>query len=291
MPCRVPHASPSAIGAPDERPEFHALALPPERRGEIENLIIEGRRIPGVRPLRVYVPAASLRGPDPLPVLLVNDGHKAFEPSNHRSVSPWHQSGTLQLHRLMDGLLCEGAVRPAVVVAVGVHASSRADQYVPIRTRLGEVEFGGLGDTYLDLLEHEVLPEVQNALGGVQLSSAPSERILVGTSIGGVSALYGALTRPGVFGAAVALSPSAWIEDGFLTRLVHERGDAPGRIAADIGHGEQQPIREHCDTLFKALSDRGGERVLAQPVEGVHNEDSWRARMPRLLRHVLATQP
>ncbi len=287
MPCRVPHASPSAIGAPDERPEFHALALPHEQRGEIENLIIEGRRLPGIRPLRVYVPAAGLRGTEPLPVVLVNDGHKAFEPSNHRAVSPLHQSGTLQLHRVMDGLLCEGAVRPAVVVAVGVHASSRADQYVPIRARLGEVEFGGLGDAYLDLVEHEVLPAVQGALGHIPLSNAPSDRIVVGTSIGGISALYATLTRPDVFGAAVALSPSAWIDDGFLTRLVRERGAVHGRIAADIGHGEQPPIREHCNELFKALADRGGERVLAVPVEGLHNEDSWRARLPRLLRHAL----
>ena len=44
-----------------------------------------------------------------------DDGHKAFEPHDHHAVSPWQQTGTLQLHRVMDGLLCEGKVRPAIV--------------------------------------------------------------------------------------------------------------------------------------------------------------------------------
>lgn len=288
MPCRISHDPPSQLGLLEDRPELHALLMPRSGRGEIENLLIECRRLPGVRQLRVYVPANELRGAAPLPVVLVNDGHKAFEPANHRSVSPLHQSGTLQLHRVADGLLCRGRLRPAVIVAVGVHASSRADQYVPVRATFGDVSFGGLGDAYLDLLEHEVLPAVHALLGPGALSDAAEDRVLLGTSIGGVSALYGALTRPAVFGGAVALSPSAWVGDGFLTRLAHERGEVGARIATDIGQGEQPVIREHCLALFEALSARGGDRVLAADVDGIHNEDSWRARLPRLLEHVLA---
>lgn len=290
MSCRIPHAPPSELGVHDARPELHALAMPQSGRGEIDSLLLETRRLPGVRQLRVYVPAPGLRGDRPLPVVLVNDGHKAFEPSNHHAVSALHQTGTLQLHRVLDGLLCVGALRPAVVVAVGVHASSRADQYVPMRTSLGELDFGGLGDTYLDLLEHEVLPAVRELLGPLPLSDAPQDRVLLGTSIGGVSALYGALTRPEVFGAAVAPSPSAWVDGGFLTRLVREGAHVGARIATDIGRRERPVIREHCRALFGALSERGGDRVLASEVEGVHDEDSWRARLPRLLAHVLGAQ-
>lgn len=287
MSCRIPHDPPGQLGAIDDRPEFHALAMPQSGRGGIDNLLLDGRRLEGMRQLRVYVPAPEFRGTHPLPVVLVNDGHKAFEPANHRAVSPLHQSGTLQLHRVMDGLLCRGEIRPAVVVAVGVHASSRADQYVPVRSRLGDVEFGGLGETYLDLLEHEVLPEVRTALGHLPISEAASDRVLLGSSIGGVSALYGALTRPEVFGNAVALSPSAWVDEGFLARLVEERSAVSARIAADVGDGEQPPMREHCGRLFDLLASRAPERVLASEVHGVHNEDSWRARLPHLLRHVL----
>jgi len=286
MQCSRPHDQPPELLGLPPRAELHALGMPREWRGEIDDVLLESRRLPGMRMLRIYVPAPELRGHAPLPVLLVNDGHKAFEPSNHQRVAPWQHSGTLQLHRVMDGLLCGGAVRPAVVVAIGTHASSRADQYVPVRTRFGPTDFGGGGDAYLDLIEHEVLPAVQARLRTIALSTAAADRVLCGSSIGGVSALYGALVRPDVFGGAVALSPSAWVDDGFLLRLVQERGIASPRIATDIGADERQPIRTHCNELFSALRTASGGRALATEVDGHHNEDSWRARLPRLLQHV-----
>ena len=287
MACRISHDVPSELQALAPRPELHALAMPRTSRGEIDDVLLDCTRLPGLRMLRIYVPAPDLRSGKPLPVLLVNDGHKAFEPANHRSVPPWQQSGTLQLHRVMDGLLCERAVRPAIVVAIATHAGSRADQYVPVRTQFGTSAFGGFGDAYLDLLEHEVLPAVESRLRGIAVSRAAADRVLVGTSIGGVSALYGAMARPFVFGNAVALSPSAWVDDGFLTRMAAENGTVHARIAADIGDGERPPIREHCHRLFGALTARGADRVMASEVSGLHNEDSWRQRVPRLLQHVL----
>lgn len=287
MGCRIAHDSSSIAGAEQERPEFHALAMPRAGRGEIEHILLDGTRLPGMRLLRVYVPSPELRGEQPLPVVLVNDGHKAFEPANHDSVSPFEQSGTLQLHRVMDGLSCAGRVRPAVVVAVAVHASSRANQYVPIRTRFGDIPFGGNGDLYLDVLQHEVLAAVRARLRPLSISTAPADCVLLGTSIGAVSALYGAMTRPSVFGSAIALSPSAWVGDGFLTHMARQLGAVQARIAADIGDAERPTILGHCRELFAALSEQADDRVMATVVAGVHNEDSWRARLPRMLQHVL----
>lgn len=289
MACRIPHDLPPELEGLPPRPELHALAMPRAGRGEIDDVLLECQRLPGMRMLRIYVPAATMRNGQPLPVLLVNDGHKAFEPSSHARVPAWQQSGTLQLHRVMDGMLCAGAIRPAIVVAVATHASHRADHYVPMRTRLGKTEFGGFGNTYLDLLEHEVLPAVQTRLGAIALSTNAADRALVGTSLGGVSSLYGALTRPQVFGAAVALSPSAWVDDGFLTQLAAAKPAVPAKIAVDVGTGERPPMREHCQRLFDALATRGNGNVLATEVGGTHHEDSWRDRLPRLLQHVLGT--
>ncbi|MCB9876528.1 MAG: hypothetical protein H6835_02910 [Planctomycetes bacterium] len=287
MTCRIAHDMPHELSDLPASPELHALAMPRHGRGEIHDLLLDCQRLPGMRMLRVYVPAPELRGDAPLPLLLVNDGHKAFEAANHRAVPPWQQSGTLQLHRVMDGLLCRGAIRPAMVVAIATHASSRADHYVPIRARLGDSEFGGQGDAYLDLLEHEVLPALRRRLRGLSLTENPAERMLAGFSIGGFAALYGALARPDVFGAALALSPSAWVDEGWLTRFAEERERCDARIAADVGSGEGEPIRDHCGQLFEVLKRRCGDRVLAEQIDGTHHEDSWRARLPRLLQHLL----
>jgi predicted alpha/beta superfamily hydrolase len=153
-------------------------------------------------------------------------------------------------------------VRPAVVVADRHHASSRADQYVPVRTRLGDHEFGGGGDVYLDLLEHEVLPAVRAACTDVPLvETARAGRVLCGTSIGGVSALYGALTRPQVFGGALALSPSAWVDDGFLLRLVQQRGARAARASpptSATGNGRRSAsTATDCSTALRARAPAG----------------------------------
>lgn len=286
MACRIAHDLPPELGGLPDRPELHALAMPRPLRGEIDDSLLDCQRLAGMRLLRTYVPAPAWRGHAPLPVLLVNDGHKAFEAANHAHVPAWQQSGTLQLHRVMDGLLCRGKVRPAVVVAVATHAKNRADHYVPVRTRLGDVEFGGAGDAYLDLLEHEVLPAVRRRLPGIPLAETAADRVLVGFSIGGVASLYGAMRRPHVFGGAVAMSPSAWVDDGFLTRLANGT-TTHARIAADVGDAEKPTIREHCRALFRTLRERGGDQVAAAEVAGHHHEDSWRLRLPNLLRHVL----
>ncbi|MBL8752492.1 MAG: hypothetical protein JNK15_04250 [Planctomycetes bacterium] len=287
MGCRHPHDLPPELAGLPPRAEFHALAMPRELRGDIDDALLECHRLPGLRLLRIYVPARALRGDAPLPLVLVNDGHKAFEPARSRTLPPWQQNGTLQLHRVMDGLLCTGAVRPAVVCAIATHASSRADHYVPVQAKYGDATFGGSGDTYLDLLEHEVVPAIRQRLRGVPIADAPRDRVLFGFSIGAVSALYGSLMRPHAFGAAIALSPSAWVDDGFLTRLARERGTVHARIAADVGAAERDPIRDHCRDLFNELRARGNGNVLAEEVAGVHHEDSWRERLPRLLQHVL----
>jgi enterochelin esterase-like enzyme len=292
MQCRVVHAAPAELGISGETPEFHALAMPRNVRGEIYDLSISSRRLSGDRFVRVYVPAAALAEGAPLPVILVNDGHKAFEPARAAAIgsAPWEQRGTLQLHRIMDGLTCGGEIRPAMVVAVSVHAASRGNEFVPCRTRLDSTEFGGQGEEYLDLLEHDILPALSTARPGVRVSTDPTERLLLGTSLGGFAALYGALTRPAVFGGAIALSPSAWVDDGLLSRVVGERGGIPGTVAVDIGASEAPHNRGYCDTLFGALRGAavvGGGRVSAQIVPGHHNEDSWRGRLPDLLRFVL----
>jgi len=292
MQCRVDHAAPAQLGISGETPEFHALAMPRTMRGEIYDLSIPSRRLSGDRFVRVYVPAEALVGGAPLPVILVNDGHKAFEPARAAAngIAPWEQRGTLQLHRIMDGMTCGGEIRPALVVAVSVHGASRGNEFVPCRTRLDTTEFGGRGEEYLDLLEHDILPALSTTLPGVRVSTDPTERVLLGTSLGGFAALYGGLTRPAVFGVAIALSPSAWVDDGLLARIVARRGGNSGTVAVDIGAEEAPHNRGYCETLFAALHGAaavGGGRVSAHVVPGHHNEDSWRQRLPDLLRFVL----
>ncbi len=132
-----------------------------------------------------------------------------------------------------------------------------------------------------------MLPAVEARLRAITVSRAAADRVLLGSSIGGVSARFGAITRPDVFDGAIALSPSAWVDDGFLSRAAQTAGPLRAQIGADIGDGERAPIHAHCHCLFEVLTARGEGRVLADEVSGSHNEDSWRQRLPRLLQQLL----
>lgn len=291
MQCKVAHSIPNFPNINPSRPEFHGLILPRHARGEIHDDIIDSDQITGIRMLRVYVPARELID-SPLPLIIVNDGHKAFEPARaqRESNAPWEQSGTLQLHRIMDGLICAGEVKPSIIVAIGPRASSRLDDFIPEREKISGTEIGGDGEQYLNFLCGDLLEIIYSKYGSIGLSHQASDRIVLGTSMAGFSALYAALKRPDIFGAALAMSPSAWTGDGYLSKLVQASSQSSAKLAIDIGHDEAENNKRYCAKLFLNLQARGwryGHELLADFVPGAHNEDSWRARVPRLLKFLL----
>lgn len=291
MVCAVQHEMMSFPGVDGTRPELHGLMMPRHARGEIHDRIVESKALGMQRMVRVYLPGEQFLKSQ-LPLLIVNDGHKAFEPAEQRAgKSPvWEQRGTLQLHRMMDGLICEEKIAPSAVVAIGPRASSRLDDFVPHRTSLNGTEFGGGGERYLDFIERDLLPFVVREFPTISFGDKPSDRIVVGTSVGGFSALYAALSRPHVFGAAVACSASFWVDDGFLTRYVGERGKQPVTLAFNIGNEEAPHNIGHTKAFKEALCTAGwtfGADLYFSEVLGRHDEDSWRARIPGLLENVI----
>ena len=291
MVCSVQHESPNFSGVDHSRPEFHGLMLPRSARGEIDQHIVESPHVSGVRMVRVFVPAAQFQREE-LPIVVLNDGHKAFEPARERSVgvAPWEQSGTLQLHRIMDGLMCQGLVKPSILVALLPRVNTRIDEALPTSHTIGGYHVGGEGDQFVRFLEHDVLRVVYENYQHLALSKRPEGRVLVGSSVGGYSALYAALQRPEIFGGVIAMSPSAWIGDGELARLVTERRLQSVRLALDIGESEAPHNKEHCQKLFDACAAAGWRHdadLMARFRPGAHNEDSWRQRIPELLEFVI----
>lgn len=294
MECVFAHAPAEFAGVDSSRPEFHGLKMPREARGEIFDHLVESPSIQGIRMVRVYAPAQRFLT-EPLSIIVVNDGHKAFEAAQVRGHldAPWLQTGTLQLHRIMDGLLCQGRIRPALVVAIGPRGSSRLNDFMPHQEKVEGVSIGGHGEQYLDFLEHDILPFVTREFGYLGLSTRAEDKAVVGMSMGGFAALFASLMRPHVFGSALALSPSAWVENGVLATMATERKlGQGGRIAIDIGESEAPNNKNYCSQLFAALREHQGHtQILAEVVQGQHHEDSWRERVPRLLEFLLTKTP
>ena len=158
------------------------------------------------RPYLLYEPP-GLRGV-PLPVVVVLDGDVHF-----------HQT-TGAVRFLRD----QGRMPPVRVIAVPSTVNRTRDltpaaiSDTALRT---EAPTAGGADRMLSFLADELLPEVERNYGRAPL------RVLVGHSLGGLFAQYALLTRPEVFQAYIAISPSmSWdherLTDSLVARLARE---------------------------------------------------------------------
>lgn len=137
---------------------------------------------------------------------------------------------------ILGNLLVDGAAPECVVVGVGYpgedpdYDALRVHDLAPAFDGAGRRESAGRGAAgFLGALEREILPFVERTWR-VQ----PGRRVLVGSSLGGLFALYALLERPGLFHGVVAVSPAVnWADDwlfGVEERVAAASRTLPGRL-------------------------------------------------------------
>lgn len=128
------------------------------------------------------------------------------------------------------------SVGPAVIIGIGYpgerafDAERRQQDLLPVP--------GGAG-RFLDTIAEEILPAVEKIT-----PLDPARRALVGHSYGGLFTLNALFTRPGLFAAHVAGSPSIWWQDRAIlpSEEAFRRGGAQGgRLLITVGGMEQNP--------------------------------------------------
>jgi len=93
----------------------------------------------------------------------------------------------------------------------------------------------GGSEAFLDMLERQVMPVVRE-----RWSIDEQREAIVGHSFGGLLAIHALLARPGMFDAAIAISPSLWFGNGVIDREVagNPAENAPRRLL--MAEGENQ---------------------------------------------------
>ena len=146
------------------------------------------------RPLFISKPAGYEQGTERYPVLYLLDGETHFH----------HATGIARF-------LAESGRIPALLV-VGVASTNRNRDLTPPSQAGNDLRFspgGGGADAFLRFLSEELIPYVEANY------RTRSYRILVGHSFGGLFAVYALTTRPRVFNAYIAISPSLhWNNQG-----------------------------------------------------------------------------
>jgi predicted alpha/beta superfamily hydrolase len=179
------------------------LAPPvPQRLAMHSNVLNEDRVI------WVRLPRSYDQSKDPLPVLYLADG-------------PDHIN---EIGSTIDFLVRNGRMPPLIVV--GIANTDRNRDLTPSHSeaknpdgKLTNPTSGG-GDRFIDFIQNELMPEIEK-----RYRTAPY-RIFAGHSLGGLMAIHILITRPDLFQAYIAVSPSLWWND---QRTLHE---AQGFFAA-----------------------------------------------------------
>lgn len=176
------------------------------------------------RDILVYLPPSYHRSDNHYPVIYMQDGQNLFDNATSFA-GEWGVDETMEMLGYEEGL-------EAIIVGVPNSGTHRMDEYTPFRDRrLG----GGRADDYLRFLTETLKPQID-----ASFRTLPTRRHtgLMGSSLGGLLALYGFFRFSAVFGFAGVMSPSLWFAGEAIFDFVEHAAYHPGKLYLDAGTRE-----------------------------------------------------
>lgn len=226
------------------------------------------------RSLVIYLPPSYHSKPSArYPVLYMQDGQNLFDPVTS-------YAGEWEVDKTCDRLIKQGKMREIIVVGVYNTGSQRLYEY----THSSNPKFGGGGaNHYVEFVVVTVKPFIDHHYRTLPDRAHTG---ILGSSLGGLVALYCGLRRPDVFQMAGSMSGSFWWNGGDLAKMVRQRGrHYPLRIYLDAGTRRDglKFTRAMRDALI-SIGFKEKRDLLFYSAKGhTHNEASWRVRLHRPL--------
>ena len=234
--------------------------------------------LPVARPLTIYLPPGYDRGSKLYPVAYIFDGQNLFGDQGSFA-GGWH------LHDALDKRAVKGKVVPIVV---GIHngGTHRISELTPWPVSEGSP---AQLEAFLDWVAGPLRRLVAEDL---RVLDGPDNTLIGGSSLGGLAALYGYFRHNEVFGQALCMSPSLWLNEGAIFQYVaRSRAAGAPRIYLDCGGREAKGIViKHAEWMANLLARKGFKRnvhfMWRPDSRGAHNERNWRRRLPKALRYL-----
>lgn len=216
---------------------FAAQDIPTPQKLTLHSNILNEDRVVWIRTPQNYE-----KTPGPFPVLYLVDG-----PTYINLVAS-----------TMDILALGDRIPPMVIV--GIANTDRTRDMTPShadeKNRDGTVQAdptSGGADHFVDFLQNELMPEIER-----RYRVAPF-KVFVGHSFGGLLAVHILITRPDMFQAYIAASPSLWWDKQSTLRQAQDffaaHAELNKRLFFDLGN-EGEEMRSPFDALEKTLADK-----------------------------------
>lgn len=224
------------------------------------------------RKLRVYLPPDYAASSQRYPVLYMFDGQNLFDEATS-------YAGEWGVDETMDALAREGF--PAIVVGIDHGGEQRFNELIPY----WNVRFlPNLGASFIDDVVHAIKPFVD---ANYRTRPERDHTVIVGSSLGGLSADYAIHRYPEVFGKAAVFSPSYWVSEEPFAIARRTPLPAGSRVYLYTGGREGAESVSQLETMASILRAHsgGGDGVTMHVVaDAEHNEAAWRTEFPRAVR-------
>ncbi len=263
------------------------------------------------RNVSVWLPASYFSSPQKrFSVIYAQDGQNLFFPEFTYAGVTWGIEDTItRLNRA-------GKINDVIVVGISSTKNRRLEyypqgstQYVSEQTRknlASHPQGPPRGDAYMAFIVEKLKPFID---GQYRTLADRENTFLLGSSMGGVISLYGAIRYPDVFGAAACLSThwplnhfiqasSVAAEDelakAYIRYIKQNLPSASAGLRLYFDYGDQgvdamyEPYQRQIDTLLRERNYKQGEQWVSRFFPGGnHNEKSWGERLDIPLQFLL----
>ena len=237
--------------------------------GVMENLDVESKALGNKRTVRVYLPPGYQRGGSDYGLLLAYDGNQ--------------YTMAIPMPMILDNMIAAKAIPP--VVTVFMESPDRDVEFPP-------------NDDFQKFVGAELIPQVR---AHYRISRDPSRSAVLGSSYGGLAALYTGLLHPELFGNVISQSGSfGWApplkdappaaqtpppfratnaDSGYLIKRVAEAPREKLRLYLDAGLWEGGGMLSS-NRLMRAVLVGKGYDVTYREAAGTHSSYYWMLRLP-----------
>jgi predicted alpha/beta superfamily hydrolase len=234
------------------------------------------------RPIWIYLPPGYEKKPGKrFPVLYMQDGQNVFARETSYAGVDWAAD------EAAENLISRDAIVELIIVAVS-NTPDRESEYTHVPDSR---EGGGNLDNYARFLIEELKPFIDSNYRTVTNALHTG---IMGSSLGGLSAIYLGWAYPEHFGLVAGLSPSLWWAGGDLISRIKEdpRKEGPFKIYTDMGSMEGQDRGDLSQVSSAVLNTRelflvflqkgyifGHDLYYVEAVGQDHNEWFWSRRI------------
>ena len=219
------------------------------------------------RRIWIYLPPNYASTTQSYPVLYMHDGQNLFDSSAS-------YAGEWQVDESLNQVF-ENSDEGIIVIGIDNDGAERINEYTPWpNPQYG----GGDGQAYIDFIVQTLKPYIDV---NYRTKTEPEYTGIMGSSLGGLISLYGAIAHQDVFGRVGVFSPSLWFTDDIYEFVSNTGKQQDMRIYLYVGELEATTdinAVEDLQRMYNTLQAAGfgeEELMISTHANGQHNEWYW----------------